>query len=128
MRFVAVPRARPDYSARAELALIARRPSYLRPVFRSADWRVYEVTAPHLLTTSRDLQVTRLGIDDVTLLARTPAPATVRVRWTPYWRVDGGCVERDGDWTRVTPRHAGELHMRASFSLGRVFDHGRRCG
>jgi hypothetical protein len=36
-------------------------------------------------------------------------------------------VERAGEWTRVTAKRAGEVRLAQSFSLGRVFDHGRRC-
>jgi hypothetical protein len=128
VRYVAVARAKPDYSAREELALIASGLPYLRPAFASSDWRVYEVTAPHPLTVPPTaLTVTRLGRDDVALQANRPGSAVVRVRWTPYWRVDGGCVERAGDWTRVTARRTGTLRLRTDFSLGRVLDHGRRC-
>ena len=52
----------------------------------------------------------------------------MRVRWSPYWRVPGGCVERAGDWTRVIARRPGRLHMTMSFSLERVLIRGRRCG
>jgi hypothetical protein len=128
VRYVAVARAKPDYSARDELRLIASGLPYLRPAFAGNDWRVYEVTAPHPLSVPQTaITVTRLGRDDVTLHAGGPASAVVRVRWTPYWRVDGGCVERAGDWTRVTARRTGTLRLRTDFSLGRVLDHGRRC-
>src|SRR5204863_3753409 len=58
VRFVAVPRAKPDYSARAELGLIATRPPYLRPVWRSQDWEVYEVTP------TAHIGVAHLGVSD----------------------------------------------------------------
>lgn len=128
VRYVAVARAKSDYSARGELRLIASGLPYLRPVFRSHDWQVYEVTAPHpFVVPPSSGGVMRLGRDDVTLNAARSGSFVVRVRWTPYWHVKGGCVERAGDWTRVTASRAGTLHLTTDFSLGRVFDHGRRC-
>jgi hypothetical protein len=123
-----VARAKPDYRARGELRLIASGLPYLRPAFGSRDWRVYELSvAAPLVVPPAAFSVTRLGRDDLSLDVRRPGSAVVRVRWTPYWRLDGGCVERAGDWTRVTARRTGTLRMRTDFSLGRVFDHGRRC-
>ena len=72
--------------------------------------------------------MTHIDSDEVTLDARTPGSALVRVRWSPYWRVKGGCVERAGDWTRVTIRHPGAVSMTTSFSPLRVIFRGRRCG
>jgi hypothetical protein len=121
VRFVAVPRAKPDYSARAELRLIASRPPYLRPVWSSRDWRVYEVTAPH------SIGVVRLGVNDAVVRLSAPGAAIARVRWSPYWSAPGACVEKAGEWTRVIASRPGSFRLRQSFSLGRVFDHGRRC-
>jgi hypothetical protein len=106
VRFVAVPRAEPDFSARAELRVIASRPPYLRPVWSARDWRVYEVTVPHSLG-----PVTRLGRDWLELAFARPGNALVRVRWTPFWRVDGGCAEPAREWTRVSATRAGRVRM-----------------
>lgn len=123
VRFVAVPRAKPDYSARAELRLIASGPPYLRPVFRSPDWRVYEVAR------AQPIGVAELSAAGAVVRVRAPGSLVVRVRWSPFWRASGGaCVSKAGEWTRVSARHAGDVRLSQSFSLGRVFDHGRRCG
>ena len=122
VRFVAVPRAKPDYSARAELRLIASRPSYLKPVWSSRDWRVYEVTpAP-------SIGVTRLGVSDAVVRVGAAGSALARVRWSPYWAATGACVEKAGEWTRVVAPRPGSYRLYQSFSPGRVLDHGRRCG
>jgi hypothetical protein len=111
VRFVAVPDAEPDYSARAELRLIEQRPPYLQPVWSDGDWRVYEVGPRPAMTTTPNLRVTELGPDHVTLRAERAASAVVRVRWTPLWHVDGGCADPEGHWTRVTVRRAGTYRM-----------------
>jgi hypothetical protein len=122
VRFVAVARAKADYSARAELRLIASRPPYLRPLWSSRDWRVYEVTAPH------PLGVLRLGVNDAVVRLGAPGAAIARVRWSPYWSAPGACVEKAGEWTRVIASRPGSFRLRQSFSIARAFDHGRRCG
>jgi hypothetical protein len=121
VRFVAVPRAKPDYSARGELRLIAGGLPYLRPAFRSTDWTVYEVTAPH------PLGAARIGVNDALVRFAAPGSTVVRVRWSRYWAATGACVEKAGEWTRVIASRPGSFRLRQSFSLGRVFDHGRRC-
>jgi hypothetical protein len=122
VRFVAVPVARPDYSARGELRVIAARPPYLRPVWGSRDWRVYEVTPVP------GVGAARLGVSDADVRVGAAGSALARVRWSPYWSADGACVEKAGDWTRVVAERPGSYRLRQSFSLGRVLDHGRRCG
>ena len=121
VRFVAVARAKPDYSARAELRLIASRPPYLRPAWSSRDWQVYEVAPPH------PLGAVRLGVNDAVVRFGTPGSAIVRVRWSPYWKAEGACVEKAGEWTRLIASRAGSFRLHQSFSPGRVFEHGRRC-
>jgi hypothetical protein len=121
VRFVAVPRAKPDYSARGELRLIAAGLPYLRPAWSSRDWRVYEVNTP------ARLGVAQLGVNDATVRFTRPGATVARVRWSPYWAAPGACVEKAGEWTRVIAPRPGSFRLRQSFALGRVFDRGRRC-
>jgi hypothetical protein len=131
VRWVALPDVKPDESSFKERGLIEDDPPYLRLVKRLKNWRIYEVTLPHPMVIpddGADIRMTRIDSDEVELDARTPGTALVRVQWSPYWRVRGGCVERAGDWTRVTAKRPGPLHMTTSFSLARVLLRGRRCG
>jgi hypothetical protein len=75
-----------------------------------------------------DIRLTRLRSDEVELDARTAGSALVRVQWSPYWRVSGGCVERAGNWTRVSADRPGGIRMTMSFSPWRVLIRDRRCG
>lgn len=130
VRYVALPNATLDYSSRRERALIERDPRYLRLVWRSADWRVYEVTpAPPLVIAEggADIRLAEMGSDELTLDVRRPGRALVRVRFTPYWKAQGGCVERDGDWTRVSADRPGRLRVTTTFAPGRIVSRGRRC-
>ena len=131
VHFVALPDVKPDDSSFIERGLIERDPPYMRLIRRLPHWRIYVVTLPHPMVVNDDGAVIRmldLGSDELTLGVDRPGSALVRVRWSPYWRVAGGCVERAGDWTRVIARRLGRLHMTMSFSLERVLFRGRRCG
>lgn len=130
VRFVALPSTELDPSARAERELIERRPPYLALRWRSRDWRVYELTRPHPLATAEgrgDVRLAGLAPDELALDFDSPGSALVRVHWTPYWLLHGGCVEAAGEWTRVSAARPGRLRMTTAFSPERVFSRGRRC-
>jgi hypothetical protein len=129
--WVAVAGAKPDYSAYRERALIESGLPYLRLRWRSKQWRLYEVTLPHALVVPDEgarMTLVRLGDSDLVLDVQQPGSADVKVQWSPYWRARGGCVERDGEWTRVSTTRPGPLRLAIDFSPERIFDHGRRCG
>ena len=131
VRFVALPSAKPDYSAYKERALIERGPPYLALRWRSRDWRVYEVTLPGPVVVPErgaDVRLRRMASDGLELQVRRPGEALVRVRWTPYWLAHGACVQRDGDWTRVIAERPGRLRLTTRFSPERVLFRGERCG
>jgi hypothetical protein len=130
VRFVALPDAKPDYSAYTERALIETGLPYLKLARRLDHWRVYRVTLPHPMVIPRDgadISLGRVGVDYVKLNVNRPGAATVRVAWSPYWGAQDACVERDGGWTRVTARRPGPLRLTMDFALERVAEHGRRC-
>ena len=124
---VAVPDAELDDAGDDERRLIERGLPYLRERARPGHWRVYEVADPAPFA---DPPLRAVGVepDAITLEARAAGAALVRVRWTPYWRVRPGCVERAGDWTRVTVPRPGRARLAIDFSPRRVLERGRRCG
>jgi hypothetical protein len=131
VRWVALSSSTPEFSSREEVALIRAGPPYLRERWREGHWQVYEVVPPPPLAAPEDgaeIAVADLGRDHVTLDVRRPGSAVVRVRWSPYWLLRGGCVEPAGEWTRVTARRTGRLRLVISFSPERLLDRGRRCG
>jgi hypothetical protein len=130
VRYVALPDAKPDSSSYRERALIESGLPYLRLRKRFEHWRIYEVTLPApvvLPEGDANIRIEQLGSDRVLLRVERPGEALVRVRWTPYWLAKGGCVERDGDWTRVTAEKPGFLLLVTRFSPERIFQRGRRC-
>jgi len=130
VRYVALPDAKPDKSSYVERALIESGQPYLKLRWRSRHWRVYEVLLPAPFVVPRqdaNITLARLGSDRLLLRVRRPGEAVVRVRWTPYWHAQGGCVERDGAWTRVTAPRRGYLRLTTRFAPERVISRGRRC-
>ena len=110
VRYVALPDAKPDRSAYRERALIEGGLPYLKLRAQFKHWRVYEVTLPTPMVIPKgdaNIVLEQFGSDQLLLRVKKPGDALVRVRWTPYWLAKGGCVERDGDWTRVTADEGG---------------------
>ena len=132
VRYVALPDAKPDASSFRERALIEQPGGlpYLKLRARFDRWRIYEVTLPAPMVIPQEganISLEQLGSDEVLLRVNRPGEAVVRVRWTPYWLAKGGCVERDGAWTRVTASKRGFLRLVTRFSPERVVQRGRRC-
>jgi hypothetical protein len=127
VRYVALADVPVDPTSRAEVTLLRRGAPFLREVWHDRLWRVFEVLGAAPLA-SPPATVTALRPASVSLQFAAPGSSEVRVRWTPYWSVAGGCVEPAGDgFTRVSVPRAGGYEMRIAFSLGRVLSRGRRC-
>jgi len=132
VRYVALPDAKPDASSYRERALIEQPGGlpYLKLRASFEHWRIFEVTLPTPLVISEgdaNIVLEQLGSDEVLLRVKRPGDAIVRVRWTPYWLAKGGCVERNGEWTRVTAPKEGFIRLVTRFSPERVVQRGRRC-
>ena len=130
VRYVALPSAIPDRSSYQERALIERGLPYLTLRWRSEEWRVYEVILPAPFVISEggsNFLLEQLSGDELLLDVKRPGSAIVRVRWTPYWFAKGACVERHGNWTRVTATRTGFVRLSTRFSPERVVSRGRRC-
>ncbi|MFL5864766.1 MAG: hypothetical protein ACJ780_29065 [Solirubrobacteraceae bacterium] len=128
VRFVALPDAALDASARREAALIASAPPYLQLVMHSAHWRVYAVVAPTSIAQGV-ATLTAMGSDWLALRARRPGTVTLRVRFTPYWALTtgSGCVGPDGAAIRLTLRDAGVVRLQTRFSPRRIGARTPRC-
>jgi len=120
VRWVALPDAPLDPSARAEAALVRGGLPYLREVWRSEHWRLFEMRRP------TPLGATTVGTDSFTTTG-----GLVRLHWTSYWAVTEGhgCVQRGaGDWTEVLPDPAGSsVRVGIRATPDRALLRGRRC-
>lgn len=126
IRYVAVPDARPDYSAKAERRLIERAPPYLRLRARLAHWRLYEFSRARPLTEptgSAAGRLLKLGPDSFTLAVTEPGRFVVRVRGNPYWSLNPevGCVGQTGPWTLIRADRPGIAKVSIDFSPRRAW-------
>jgi hypothetical protein len=127
--YVALPDVPLDPSSAQEGRLIRGGLPYLKEVFASAHWRVFQVLAPTPLASGPGT-LTSLGHDSFVLQARTSGRFVVRVHFTRYWTIirASGCVApAPGGWTAVNIRAPGTAVVRASFSLARAFSPGGSC-
>jgi hypothetical protein len=128
VRYVAVPDAELDYSAKAEVALIDRGLPYLRLVLSTPHWRVYAVKNPTPIVWGSAV-LTTLGPNWLQLEAKRPGTAFIDVHFSPYWAVTegSGCVAPAGAFTRVEIRRPGPLRVAIRFSLTRIGASSPRC-
>ena len=129
VRFVALPDAPLDASARGEATLLRAGVPGLREVWHDAHWRVYSVLHARALATGA-ARVTALDTDGVTLDARRAGLVDLRVRFNPYSQLYGvrGCVAKAPDgYTRVRVDGPGTVQLEPSFAPGRTGRTGPRC-
>ncbi|HET8975711.1 MAG TPA: hypothetical protein VFN15_03690 [Solirubrobacterales bacterium] len=127
--YVALPHTELDYAGEAEARLVRAGLPYLREVFTSKDWSVYEVSDPEPMAIGAG-DLVKLKPEGFVVEADAAGSILVRVRWTPYWQVaEGtGCVEESPTgFTRVTMPEAGRLKIGVDFSPLRALSGGKRC-
>ncbi|WP_435879268.1 hypothetical protein [Streptomyces mutabilis] len=115
--FVVLPLAKPDGPAKAEAALVRDpelRPDWLEPVWQDEHWRVFRVRDAVPLVSEPGTVVATSGADLVLRVDR-PGSVTVRVAWSPWLRADGGCLARDGEFTRLTVEAPGEYRLSSRY-------------
>lgn len=113
--WVALPAAPLDDSARQEVRIIRSGPAYLRPVWRSPDWQLFQVTgSPGLV--SGPARLVRLDADGLVLEPTRAGRILVRIRYSRYWAVTAGdaCVGRaPGGWIEVDVARAEPVALSA---------------
>jgi hypothetical protein len=98
VRYVVLTDAPPDYSARAEAALVASGRAGLQPVYYTPKVTVYAVPKPRSIVTGPGrphlvlLTQERIGVD-----VRRGGDYRIAVRWSPYWRASNGCLREGKD-------------------------------
>ncbi|MER6009458.1 hypothetical protein [Streptomyces bluensis] len=113
--FVVLPLGKPDGFAEDEARLVREdRPDWLEPVWRDAHWRVYRVRGAVPLV-SAPATVVRTTSASVDLRMARSGSVTVRVAYSPWLRVDGGCLTRDGEFTRLTVTEPGAYRISSEY-------------
>nr|WP_316959537.1 hypothetical protein [Streptomyces sp. TRM68367] len=118
--FVVLPSAAPERHAEAEAALLREhRPRWLEPVWHDRHWHVYRVRDAVPLVSPPAVVLRTTG---AALEVRLPRPGTVTVRiaHSPWLRSDGGCLTRDGAFTRLTAAAPGEYRISSEYRLPRT--------
>jgi hypothetical protein len=122
VRYVVVTRAAPDYSARAEAALLRSGRSGLHAVLRTAQLTIYAVPSPQpLVTGPAHARVLTLSQEGIRLALARPGSYRLAIRYSAYWQAHGACVGRGKDGMMiVTTRRAGVVDLDFDVNAGRV--------
>jgi hypothetical protein len=121
VRYVVLSDAPPDYSARAEAALIRSGRSGLVPVFRSLHVTVYLLRDARPIVTGRgDANVLWMWPTRMVFSVSEQGRYRVKVRWSPYWHASQGCVWRGADGTlRLQAARPGLVELGVSVNVSR---------
>lgn len=112
---VVLPLGKPDGYAEAEARLILDdRPDWLEPVWQDAHWRIYRVRDAVPLVSAPARVVRTSGAAMVVHLPRAGS-VTVRVAYSPWLRAEGGCLSRQGEFTRLTVTAPGEYRISSEY-------------
>lgn len=101
VHYVFLPDDPLDYSATNEAALLRSGESGLTEVAQIGGWTVFELPRPTpIATPANGITVTSLTSNAVTLRVARPGTYRLRLRYTPYWRVESGsaCAEPREPW------------------------------
>ncbi|MFI2064119.1 hypothetical protein [Streptomyces mirabilis] len=112
--FVVLSAGKPDGFAEAEARLVRSRPAWLEPVWSDANWQVLRVrdAVPLVSAPGSVLRTTSAEVD---VRVPRPGPVTVRVAYSPWLRAPGGCLTRDGEFTRLTVTEPGEYRISSGY-------------
>jgi hypothetical protein len=116
VRFVALPAAPLDLSARREGEIVRARPPFLELVRTTPRWQIFEVRNPAPTLTGPARMVAHSATGFV-LEATAPGLVRLNEHHTPYWRVTAGrgCVVNAGGRTAVEVRRPGRIAVSAVF-------------
>lgn len=133
---VALADAELDWLSEGEAELIEAGPAFLRPLWRSEDWRLYRVVPRPGMVAARGPSppateaagLGRAGPGRFVLEAG-PGDYLLRLRWTRYWQLEGSaaCLVEEGGWTRAELDEGGRVELWTAFSLPAALGRGRVC-
>src|SRR5579862_4212793 len=109
--YVVLAKTTPDYSARAEAALVRSGRADLKLVYRDPVISIYRVPHAQPIVTGPD-EPRVVAMTQARMVVRVNAGGTYRiaVRYSPYWRTSDGCLSKGADGmlrlTTLQPRTA----------------------
>ncbi|WP_406421662.1 glycosyltransferase family 87 protein [Streptomyces sp. NBC_00842] len=113
--YVVLPEGAPDWAAKDEAALVRSEPTWLKPVWRDAHWRVYQVEDAVPMVSGAGSSVVSSDGAGVVVRARERGSVILRIAYSPWLQADTGCLERAGEWTRLKVPAAGEYRIGSSY-------------
>jgi len=119
VRYVVLPDAPTDYSARREAAIVAGGRSGLRRVLRAPNLSIYELPHPTPLVTGKEgARVLTLTPETARLALPRPGSYRLAVRYSPYWSVPAhACLTAGGDdMIRLSVSRPGDVTLRFQVS------------
>lgn len=112
VEYVALPDTTLSWVGEGEAELVRHGLPYLRTVWRSRHWTLYEVLGAHTVVAppGRLIDSTATGI---TLQVSHPGEVLLRVRFTHWLTVEGpaACIEPAGRWSRLVASQPGIYHV-----------------
>jgi hypothetical protein len=112
VKYVALADAPLDRSGLQEAELIEQEPWYLRPVWHSDNWRVWEVVNPTGMLDG-PAEVVKIDADSIWIDVRAAGDVKVRVRGSAYWVSEPPlCIETtEDDWIELRDVQPGRIHV-----------------
>ncbi|ARX84185.1 membrane protein [Streptomyces alboflavus] len=105
---------KPDGAAEREHDLVTSEPSYLDQVWHDDNWRIYRVKDAVPLVDKPGSVVTADGAH-LTVRMSEPGSVTVRVAYSPWLWAEGGCLYKEGDFTRLTVKKPGDVRIASNY-------------
>jgi len=124
VKYVVLSSAPPDYSSRAEAALVGSGRGGLVPVMATQTLTIYQVPTPTpILTGPGSPQLASLTQARMDLVVTEAGRYRIAVRWSPYWTASAGCIGdgKDG-MIRLTTRRAGSVRLDFQVNAERALD------
>ncbi|WP_399935357.1 hypothetical protein [Streptomyces kanamyceticus] len=112
--YVVLPSGKPDGFAEQEAELVAREPEWLEAVWQDANWRIFRVREAVPLV-SRPASVVRGTDSDVVVRVPERGAVTVRLVYSPWLRAEGACLERQGEFTRLSVPGPGTYRISSGY-------------
>ncbi len=120
VRYVVLPDAALDYSARNEAALLMGGRSGLRIVAQTPHTTIYAVPKPEpLVTGPGKARVVKLDHARLRLQIGAPGQYRIAISWSPYWKASHGCLAATRDkMVGLTVSRAGPVELSVDVSAG----------
>ncbi|WP_409236071.1 hypothetical protein [Streptomyces sp. PA5.6] len=116
--YVVLPSGKPDGFAEDEAALVASRPTWLKPVWKDEHWQIFKVKDPVPLVSEPAAVVRSTGSNVVVRVPRRGS-VTVRLVYSPWLRAEGACLKPQGEFTRLSVPAPGTYEISSGYGPSR---------